>query len=61
MRILLTSVAIEGGGAEQVVADLATGLAAAGHEAAVAFLEGTDNRVPALREARVPGTPYLTH
>ena len=28
MRILLTSVAIEGGGAEQVVADLAVGLAA---------------------------------
>lgn len=53
MRILLTTVAIEGGGAEQVVADLATGLTAAGHEVAVAFLEGTDTRVPALREAGI--------
>ncbi len=53
MRILLTSVAIEGGGAEQVVADLATGLAASGHEVGVAFLEGTDARVPALEEAGI--------
>ena len=53
MRILLTSVAIEGGGAEQVVADLAMGLAAAGHDVDLSFLEGTDARVPALREAGI--------
>ncbi|MGQ9730190.1 MAG: GT4 family glycosyltransferase PelF [Candidatus Zipacnadales bacterium] len=53
MRILLTSIAIEGGGAEQVVADLATGLTAAGHRVEVAFLEGTDARVPALQQAGI--------
>ena len=53
MRLLLTSAVTEGGGAEQVVADLATGLAVAGHDTAVAFLEGTDARVPSLREAGV--------
>ena len=53
LRILLVSVAIEGDGAEQVVADLATGLIRAGHTVAIAFLEGTDTRVPSLREAGV--------
>lgn len=48
MRVLLTGVAIEGGGAERVVADLAAGLARAGHEVLVAFLEGTDDIVPQL-------------
>ena len=53
LRILLVSVAIEGGGAEQAVVDLATGLAAGGHQVAVAFLEGGDTRLPALRGAGI--------
>ena len=48
MRILLIGVAIEGGGAEQVIVDLARGLRARQHEVMVAFLEGTDKIVPAL-------------
>lgn len=48
MRILLIGVAIEGGGAEQVIVDLARGLKARQHDVMVAFLEGTDNVVPAL-------------
>lgn len=48
MRILLTGVAIEGGGAERVIVDLARGLKANGHETMVAFLEGSDEVVPSL-------------
>lgn len=48
MRILLSGVAIEGGGAEQVMQDLARGFAARGHDVVVAFLEGTDSIVPQL-------------
>lgn len=48
MRIMLSGVAIEGGGAEQVIQDLARGFAARGHEVMVAFLESTDAVVPEL-------------
>ena len=48
MRILLIGVAIEGGGAEQVIVDLARGLNARQHDVMVAFLEGTDKIVPTL-------------
>ena len=48
MRILLVGVAIEGGGAEQVIVDLARGLHARRHVVMVAFLEGTDRIVPTL-------------
>lgn len=48
MNILLIGVAIEGGGAEQVIVDLARGLQGRGHDVMVAFLEGTDMIVPAL-------------
>lgn len=48
MRIMLSGVAIEGGGAEQVIQDLARGFATRGHEVMVAFLESTDAVVPEL-------------
>ena len=48
MRVILTGVAIEGGGAEQVIQDLASGLVAAGHQVTLAFLEGTEQSVPSL-------------
>ncbi len=51
MRIMLSGVAIEGGGAEQVIQDLALGFAEREHEVMIAFLEGTDAVVPEL-EAR---------
>lgn len=50
MRILLIGVAIKGGGAEQVIVDLARGFASREHEVMVAFLEGTDDIVPTLEE-----------
>ncbi len=50
MRIMLSGVCIEGGGAEQVIQDLALGFAARGHEVMVVFLEGTDDIVPDLEE-----------
>ncbi|HCA48133.1 MAG TPA: hypothetical protein DEP45_12520 [Armatimonadetes bacterium] len=48
MRIMLSGVAIEGGGAERVIQDLARGLAARGHEVMIVFLESTDEVVPEL-------------
>lgn len=48
MRVMLIGVAIEGGGAERVIVDLARGLRARGHEVMVVFLEGTDAIVPSL-------------
>jgi len=51
MRILLVGVAVEGGGAERVTTDLATGFVEHGHEVMIGFLEGTDRCVPEL-EAR---------
>lgn len=48
MRIMLSGVAIEGGGAEQVIQDLGRGFAERGHEVMIAFLEGTDEIVPDL-------------
>ena len=48
MRVLLTGVAIEGGGAEQVIVDLARALNARQHDVMIAFLEGTDRIVPTL-------------
>lgn len=48
MRIMLSGVAIEGGGAEQVIQDLARGFAERGHEVMIAFLESTDEIVPEL-------------
>lgn len=46
MRIMLSGVAIEGGGAEQVIQDLATGFTERGHDVLIAFLESTDEIVP---------------
>lgn len=48
MRIMLSGVAIEGGGAEQVIQDLARGLAERGHDVMIAFLESTEDIVPEL-------------
>ncbi|MFO8080864.1 MAG: GT4 family glycosyltransferase PelF [Armatimonadota bacterium] len=48
MRIMLSGVAIEGGGAEQVIQDLATGLVEREHQVMIAFLESTDQIVPEL-------------
>ncbi len=48
MRIMLSGVAIEGGGAEQVIQDLARGFAERDHEVMIAFLESTDEIVPEL-------------
>lgn len=53
MRIMLSGVCIEGGGAEQVIQDLALGFAARGHEVMIAFLEGTDEIVPELEQAGI--------
>lgn len=53
MRILQAGVAIEGGGAEQVIQDLGLGLAARGHEVIIAYLEGTDDVVPSLEAAGI--------
>jgi glycosyltransferase involved in cell wall biosynthesis len=50
---MLSGVCIEGGGAEQVIQDLARGFAARGHEVMVVFLEGTDEIVPDLEEAGI--------
>ena len=50
---MLVGVAVEGGGAEQVLQDLARGLAAAGHEVSVAFLEGTEQCVPSLEASGI--------
>lgn len=53
MRIMLSGVKIEGGGAEQVIQDLARGFAGRGHEVMVAFLEGPDGVVPDLEAAGI--------
>ncbi|MGI5817369.1 MAG: GT4 family glycosyltransferase PelF [Armatimonadota bacterium] len=53
MRIMLSGVAIEGGGAEQVIQDLALGFAERGHEVMIAFLESTDEIVPQLEAAGI--------
>lgn len=49
MRILFAGVAIEGGGAEQVIVDIARGCRVAGHEVMIVFLEGSDHIVPQLK------------
>ncbi len=53
LRVLLVSIAIEGGGAEQVVRDLAEGLAATQHEVTLAFLEGSDVPLAHLEAAGI--------
>ncbi len=50
MRIMLSGVCVEGGGAEQVIQDLALGFAARGHEVVVVYIEGTDEIVPRLEQ-----------
>jgi hypothetical protein len=46
MRVLLAGIAIEGGGAEQVIADLAEGLSRSGHSILVALTAAFGVKAP---------------